>query len=428
MGKTALPTVEVSRLRPGVYVHLNIPWLEHPFWFNSFLIQNEEQLRELQALGIAAVQWDPQKRRVQPLPPQATAAASTVAAVERAAVSDRLRRQLEEKKRQKQRQREEVIKIRQNLARCTESYAQTIARSNEVFAALERASPHGVVAARAVADEAAQRFTPQTHVVLQLITEHAGEESAATHAVNVMVLAMMLAHRLGFKDEMLAAVGMAALVHDIGKARIPTAVLLNPQRNHHEESLYRLHPEFGDEILQQIPTVPPVVRQWVRLHHERVDGKGFPLKLFGEAVPVAAQVIGLANRFDNLCNPVPGVKPKTPSRAIAWLFRHERSAWREDVFAAFVRLIGVYPPGSFVRLSNDAVGLVLRNSDDDPLRPLLMLFEPDAPRGELPLVDLSTMPDWAIVEALSPEQLPPEVVEKLDPRQKVRYFHDVLKR
>ncbi|GAB6050559.1 HD-GYP domain-containing protein [Hydrogenophilus islandicus] len=417
------PEVPVDRLRPGVHVELDLPWLDHPFWFNAFTIRDEAQLAELKALGLTTVRWNPQKSRVAPLPPDATPTPSHAEQAARVAQTERTR--VEAVRAEKRRQHEAVVAMRRTLARCQEAYQESAARTRTALEAIDRGQAQGAELARAVAAEAAARFTPQAEVVLQLIAEHAHDEGATGHALNTMVIAQMLAHRMGLPQAAIEAVGTAALLHDIGKTRIPTQVLYNRQRSRAEEQLYRLHPIYGAEFLANVAGIDERVRLWVRMHHERVDGKGFPDGVAGDAVPLEAQIVALANRFDNLCNPLPGVRPLPPAKAVAWLYRREQGAWSEPLFTAFVKLIGVYPPGSFVRLSNDAIGLVLRNSPADPLRPWVLLYEPETPRSELLAIDLTAVPEVAIAEVVAPERLPPEVVEVLDPRCKVRYFSDV---
>nr|BAL57879.1 HD domain protein [uncultured beta proteobacterium] len=422
-----LPEVFLDQLRPGVHIELDLPWLDHPFWFNAFTIKDEAQLAQLKALGVSKVRWNPKKSQVPPLPPPPEGTAHPPAESLQAARDAKVQAQITAQRAAKRQQHEAVVAMRRTLARCQEAYQETTERTRAALAAIDRGQPDGARLARDVAAEAASRFTPQAEVVLQLIAEHAHDEGATGHALNTMVVAQMFAHRMGFDQSQIEAVGTAALLHDIGKARIPTSVLYNTQRSRAEERLYRLHPVYGAEWLAEIPGISEAIRFWIRAHHERLDGKGFPDGLAGDAVPLAAQIIGLANRFDNLCNPIPGVRALPPAKAVAWLFRHEKGAWDETLFATFVKLIGVYPPGTFVRLSNDVVGLVLRNSARDPLRPWVLLYEPETPRSELVAIDLTTVPDVTIAEAVPPERLPPEVVETLDPRCKVRYFHDVAR-
>ncbi len=304
--KTDLPTVAVTRLRPGMYVHLDLPWLDHPFWFNAFLLQNEEQVRELQALGIAQVRWDPSKSRVSPLPETPSPPPPKDETQQ-----EGRRQRLAARHALKRRQHEAVIEVRRTVARCAEAYQQALQQTQLVLQQLARAQPQGVQAAKQLAEEAARHFTPQAQVVLQLIAEQSGEEGAATHAINVMVLAMTLAHRLGLDQELIAMIGTAALVHDVGKIRIPTSVLLNPKRNRHEESLYRLHAQYGEEILRQLPNLAEPILHWVRWHHERYDGRGYPEGIKGEEIPIGARTLCLADAVDAMTSerPYRGARP-----------------------------------------------------------------------------------------------------------------------
>lgn len=131
--------------------------------------------------------------------------------------------------------------------------------------------------------------------------------------------------------------------------------------------------------------------------------------------------MAIANRYDNLCNPFELHRAKTPAEALRQMFKTEGAHFDPTMLQAFIKTLGVYPPGSFVHLSNGAVGLVVETNPDALLNPLIMLYDRDIPRSEAMLLDLREV-DLKIDSAVSPAKLPVEVVEYLAPRGRLDYY------
>ena len=163
------------------------------------------------------------------------------------------------------------------------------------------------------------------NALLNLICGTAWDGSARYHALNVMNLSVLLGRAAGLRGEALKSLGLGALLHDIGKLQLPPWVLrIAPQsRNRHEESAYRRHVELGVEMCARLGISEAVVVDAVRCHHERIDGSGFPASLVGEAIPLAARVVAIANRYDELVHGSDESQSLTPSQALARLYRNE---------------------------------------------------------------------------------------------------------
>jgi putative nucleotidyltransferase with HDIG domain len=136
------------------------------------------------------------------------------------------------------------------------------------------------------------------------------------HSLRVSHLSCALAKRLGFLPDMVTHLGQACLLHDIGKVRMPDAVLLKAGRlSPTEAAIMRRHPEDGAEILNRLP----VFRKYlsvVRSHHERYDGEGYPAGLKGEHIPVSARVVAIADAFDAMTTTRPYRGAMTTGEAI----------------------------------------------------------------------------------------------------------------
>lgn len=159
-------------------------------------------------------------------------------------------------------------------------------------------------------------------------------------------------------------------------------------------------------------------------HHEMADGSGFPLHLVGEDMRRPGQILALVNHYDRMCNPVAGVDALTPHEALSVIFAQLKSRFDPVVLGAFIRMMGVYPPGSVVQLVNDRYAIVVSVNSSRPLRPRVIVHDSRVPKEEAPVLDLETMPELGIRRSLKPAQLPRDALDYLSPRKRICYFFE----
>ena len=159
-------------------------------------------------------------------------------------------------------------------------------------------------------------------------------------------------------------------------------------------------------------------------HHEAIDGSGYPTGLTGDRISLAARVVAVVNVYDNLCNPVNIAAAITPHEALSLMFAKQRAQHDALALGKLVHMLGVYPPGSVVRLSNDMIGMVLSVNTAKPLRPLVMVYDAAVPRHEAISIDLEDEPEINIGKSLRPAQLPRQIFEYLSPRRRTTYYFD----
>ena len=118
------------------------------------------------------------------------------------------------------------------------------------------------------------------------------------HESKVALLACAIAKKLGWDDAHISGLHMAGQVHDLGKMAIPFEILTKPSRlSKNEEKLMQEHPEHGYQLLKDIPFAWPIA-DWVRQHHERIDGSGYPLGLRDDEISIEARVLGVADLIE----------------------------------------------------------------------------------------------------------------------------------
>lgn len=402
----------VNHLQPGVFISLSsIGWLRHPFLLNEFCISSEKQIHALQEMGLKEIPWDPERSTAMPLP------ASAPALEEEDFGATALAGMLDEK-----RLRIERVRVRrEQFARREREYEKDTAVAGDILKTIASRPADAHAQARTLVGRVVTGLIGAESEVIHLVNSKAKDAGEASHSISVMVLSLLLGKAMKLSEEELRCVGMGALLHDAGKSEVPQRILRSNSRTQPEEEFYRAHVGYGIKVVAGIRDLAAPVRNIIACHHERWDGSGYPNRLAAEKIPKLARLVALANRYDNLCNPFDIKQAKTPAETITHLFKKEGPHFQTDMLQAFVKTLGVYPPGSFVALSNGAVGLVIESNSADILHPLLMLHDAEVPRAEAILLDLRDT-DLAVVSAVNPATLPLEVVEYLAPRGRVDYY------
>ena len=130
----------------------------------------------------------------------------------------------------------------------------------------------------------------------------------------------------------------------------------------------------------------------------------------------------MVNRYERLCSPeAPAKEALTPAEALAQLFRQESGRYDAGLLSIMVKLLGVYPPGTLVQLSDESFALVIAPGPNS-LQPKVLIYRPELPMDEAPFLSLATQTDVKISAAVRPGKLQPEVLDWLDPQQRLAYF------
>lgn len=408
--------ITVDRLRPGVYVRLELKWLDHPFSFNSFKIRDQKQLDTLLSLGLKEIIYEPDKSDVPPLPP----GMHTTASEATQPVSEADQATLMEKKQRIER----VSKEREAIQRCEKKYVGAVGAVKNIMRNLFSKPEESMHAADVLVHEMVNSMLADRNVAVHLMSDKIAGEDVYYHSLNVAVLAMLLGREQGLSAGEIRTLGIGALFHDVGKSRIPDQILLKTEPlNHAERALYRLHCHMGEEIALQL-RLPPEAITIIGQHHETMDGKGYPHGLKGDRISLMARIIAIVNVYDNYCNRINPNDSLTPHEALAHMFARERHLYDEKLLELFIKCMGVYPPGSIVQLSNEAVGMVVSVNTNQVLRPSVLIYDPTVPKEEAIICDLEHEPEIKIVESIRPSLLLREIYDYLSPRKRATYYFD----
>ncbi len=415
--------VDVSELRAGMYVHLDLSWMSHPFPSGSFKIGNPRQIDTIRSLGMQRVRWDPDKSDPAPAPSTAPNAGSDETVAEAPQLAAQAQSQVIQQRELAARRRALAAERRRVIAHCEDEFTKAARVSLSVVRAFSQRPDAARHECEALIGSMVGQLTQGGESMVHLLSEGAGER-VAQHPVNVTVLSLLLGRAMGLSGEMLRDLGIAALTHDIGKELLPERVRwAEGSASSTEEKAYRSHVGLGVETARRMGLGAQVLSA-IAQHHEHADGTGYPEGLRGEAVGRLGTILALVNRYDNLCNPVNPAASLTPHESLAMVFSLYKLRFEATALNAFVRLMGVYPPGSLVQLADDRYGMVMTVNTTRPLRPQVLLYDTAVPRDEAQLVDMETMPQMGIKRSLKPAQLPDAVATYLSPRKRTSYYFE----
>ena len=185
-----------------------------------------------------------------------------------------------------------------------------------------------------------------------------------------------------------------------------------------------MHPHYGHQMMSQIEHFPQEALSIILQHHEAIDGSGYPKGIREREISLLSKITSIANSYDNLCNKLDPIESMTPYESLCHLFCRQKEQLDSELMSLFISGMGVYPPGTIVRLKNEMIGMVVSINPKKPLRPSILVYDPDVPKAEALIIDLAEFPSLEIDRSLRPSQLPPEVYVYLDPRTRVSYFFD----
>jgi HD-GYP domain-containing protein (c-di-GMP phosphodiesterase class II) len=408
MTESAPQFISVSDLRTGHFVYIDLGWLFHPFPLNAFKIRTQEQIDTIRALGIDQIRYSPEKSD----PPAGEAPPAVLAAPVVNPV-DAVR----------QARLETLARQRGRLKACEKQFneaSRTYRHVTEIFHSQpEEARQQGESLVRGVVD----RLLGDEESSIRLLSEQVGER-ASLHSVNVTVISMLLGKALGLPVTEMTELGMGALFHDFGKLSLAARLRWRDEKfSHAELAAYQEHVAKGVVEGRRLGLSTGALLV-IAQHHEMADGSGFPKKLQNASLTALSRVVGLVNQYDNLCNPGNPAQTMTPHEALSHLFVQHKSRFDGVVLGAFIRMMGIYPPGSVVQLTDDRFALVVSVNSNRPLKPQVVIHQPEIPREEAIIADLESNPELGIRRSLKPVQLPKAAIDYLSPRDRICYYFE----
>lgn len=375
----------VQQLALGMYVvGLGKPWVETSFAGQGFELQTEEELEAVKKV-CEFVYVDKSKERK----PESM----------RAVADDMLAAQNGDFRPPPPR----ISDFAEEFTRAEKVHRQVRALVADVMDGVEQGRTVDCKLVKAAVAECVDSILHSPDAFLWLSQLKNPGDYTAQHSMNVCVLAIVLGRHLGLSAANLSHIGLCGMLFDVGKMRLP-AWLLNKQGklNAEEQAIMRSHTSLGYEVLVSCETLYPGVAQAALLHHEALDGSGYPNRVPQQDIPFFTRVVAIADVYDAITSDRIYQPGRTHLEAINSISNLSGSRLDGALVAKFIEALGVYPPGVVVKMSNDAIGIVVEVNEKSKLRPkVIMLMDGERRPMYERVVDLAQMPLDALGRVLA---------------------------
>ncbi|MDO3385886.1 HD-GYP domain-containing protein [Gilvimarinus sp. SDUM040013] len=360
--------VPVGELRVGMFVsRLDRDWLETPFLMQGFLLESQDDIDTVidycEHVWIDAVQpkW---------VPPE-----------ERGNIEGPRRKTTYINKISAQDEHRQAMGVFREARRLTKTLVDDIRLGGTI----------NNDEAKATVKSCVDSILRNPDALLWMTKIRNQDNYTAEHCLNVCILAIAFGRHLGMSEAELEKLGLCGLLHDVGKMRIPPEVLNKPGKLTEKEwKQMSAHVIHGRNLLLASPGVANAAVDVAYSHHERMDGKGYPRKLKSAGISEFSRIISIVDAYDamtaNRC-----YAPAIPTtQALKIIYKDRGTHFDERLALAFIKSVGLYPPGSIVELKNGLIGLVLEgNKRYRHLPKVILLNQGSEPLQKEKIIDLA---------------------------------------
>jgi len=246
----------------------------------------------------------------------------------------------------------------------------------ETVKKLQRGSKFSYEKVAKVLEEVMEEILNYPGTVFYLVQIRQRSDSVFSHSVSVGVTSLLLGHYLSLDTNYLKKLGLGALLHDLGKIRLPHQLLEEGKElTENDKKLISLHPIWSREIIQMQPGYDFLVSLIALQHHERMDGSGYPYGLKGEDIHFLSRICACADVYDALTVDRPYRKRFSYAEALEYLMGNSHSLFDLQVVTAMVRHIAPYPVGEVVKLTSGETAVVVKLNEGLPIRPVVRVIK-----------------------------------------------------
>ena len=398
--------IHVSELRLGMnVVRLDRPWEETEFLLQGFVINHVEEIEALQELCehvyIEAKHHYTPVAQASAVPREKTELYAKIVRKEpEGEVRSGGGKVYKERHAVDNTRTERVtyinkVDVSREMVTARSHYDRTRSLARDIMGSIRLGRAVDMNQAREVVDDCVESVLRNGDALLLLTKLKDQHAYTAEHCLNVCILAATFARHLGLLESEIRKLALCGLLHDIGKAQIPTEILEKPTSLTPDEfQIMKNHTVFGRDVLMAVPKVDHACVDVAYNHHERMDGSGYPRGIKSTQIPYFAKIISLCDTYDAITSHRIYDKGRASMEALDIIHRGKGVQFDEDLAKEFIRCIGIYPPGSIVILSSGEVGIVIASNPKNKLRPQVLLVRDvnKGKRDKYKMIDLMANP------------------------------------
>jgi putative nucleotidyltransferase with HDIG domain len=355
--------IDIAQLIPGMYIHdLNCGWMDHPFAANRFTVKDATVALELRGIGVHELYIDTGK------------GLDIAEAMTEEEVSDEIQ--------------EQILHIAEDKPApvAAVSLAEEAFRARKLHGEANRIVKGIITDIRLGQQIEMEKVEPLVENMVDSIFRHQDaliplarlkthDEYTFQHSVSVCALMVAFARGLKLSRDIIKEIAIGALLHDVGKAKVPDSILNKPAKlTDAEFNKMKSHVVQSIIILQNTPGISQIALDVAGQHHERFDGTGYPNNLKGDEISLYGQMGAIVDVYDAITSERVYHKGMPPTEALRKLLEWSKFHFSPEMVQTFIRTLGIYPSGSLVRLSGNRLGIVLEQNMEKMLQPKVKMF------------------------------------------------------
>jgi putative nucleotidyltransferase with HDIG domain len=370
-----LKKIKVSQLLPYMFIEEFCgSWIAHPFWRKSFTIVNPIDIEALCASSIKEVWIDTERGRDLPDNGESLGEADSVEDVE---VKPRHANGKEANG--KEVNGKEAKPASAPIAIEFENAAEIYSRSRNAVASMFSEARMGesinTEGAENMVDEISDSIARNPHALISLARIKTADGYTYMHSIAVSALMIALAKQLGMNKDETQRLGIAGLMHDLGKSLTPKDILNKPGKLTDKEfALLQKHPGDGHRLLLDNNCDDEIVLEVALHHHEKIEGSGYPEGLHGKDISIFTRMGAICDVYDAITSNRPYKPGWDPAESLHKMAKWSKGHLDQKLLEAFVKSLGIYPVGSLVRLKFGGIAVVVEQADDSLLKPRVKVF------------------------------------------------------
>ncbi|MDP2562886.1 HD-GYP domain-containing protein [Psychrobium sp. 1_MG-2023] len=271
---------------------------------------------------------------------------------------------------------EQATPFMQDVAKASQLFNESKAVQQRLLDDAKHGVPIDVGSVESITSDSIETIFENPNALACVLNIRQKDQYLLEHSVSVSILLSMFAKHLGEDKETIKELAIGAFMHDLGKIMIPDEILNKPGKLTNEEfEIMKSHANHSIEIIKKTPGISPLSLEVAALHHEKVNGQGYPNGIGGDDISRYGRMISICDIYDaltaNRCykEGFSQVKAFSILRNLA-----EENHLDNDLVVSFIKCMGVYPVGSIVKLDSEHLAIVEQSNESDSVRPRVKLF------------------------------------------------------